>query len=507
MITSAIFILIIAVIYFFIGLKNNFRYVILLHIASISLLMIVSTIYIFKLSSYSFSSSLDFKLYQLFNRLGPNISDISRLHNICIALLMFSSFLFVFLFRSSKQSLLLLCLPILYFVITNDPGITWSIFLRTGEPNSNAFLSFFVTFNRYFSTALFFFYTLLPFFILAYSITHTRIRSYRKDCITFAVCLALFDIFVYLTFFGGIFRYILFNQVNLLKFPHEMPSTSTIDAFLPYSIVYITLAVFVLTSLFHPFLEWKVFNRREMAQNAQLMNQNMKIILHSYKNAFRGIQRLTNLADEYAQAQNQEKLLYCTQQLNQIAASNLDSITQTIEMLKSVTLKYSIVDITACIETAVYNSSLSPKITVERNYDPKAEHTLKLYGDFDYLQEVFLNLLSNAEYALKKKNGPDPTIKINILSESDICSIEIWDNGCGIERSQIKNIFKTYYSTKSSSSNFGIGLNYVETVVKQHHGNITVQSEVGQYTSFQIVLPRNKINSGGNKNDTLGDMR
>ena len=34
-----------------------------------------------------------------------------------------------------------------------------------------------------------------------------------------------------------------------------------------------------------------------------------------------------------------------------------------------------------------------------------------------------------------------------------------------------------------------------------------VQSEVGQYTSFQIVLPRNKINSGGNKNDTLGDMR
>lgn len=158
-------------------------------------------------------------------------------------------------------------------------------------------------------------------------------------------------------------------------------------------------------------------------------------------------------------------------------------------MLKSVTLKYSIVDITACIETAVYNSSLSPKITVERNYDPKAEHTLKLYGDFDYLQEVFLNLLSNAEYALKKKNGPDPMIKINILSESDICSIEIWDNGCGIERSQIKNIFKTYYSTKSSSSNFGIGLNYVETVVKQHHGNITVQSEVGQYTSFQIVLP------------------
>lgn len=492
MITSAIFILLIAVIYFFVGLKNNFRYVILLHIASISLLMIISAVYVYKLSSYSFSSSLDFKIYQLFNRLGPNISDISRLYNICIALLMFSSFLFVFLFRSGKRILLLLCLPILYFVIFNDYKITWIVFLRTSAPNTNLFLSYFITFSRYFSTALFFFYTLLPFFVLAYSIIHTRIRSYRKDCITFAACLALFDTFVYITFFHGIFKCILFNQVDLLKFPHVMPSSNTINSFLSYSIVYITLTVFVLTSIFHPFLEWKVFNRREMAQNAQLMNQNMKIILHSYKNAFLGIQRLTDLADEYALAQNQEKLLYCTEQLNQISSSNLASITQTIEMLKNVNLKYSVVDITACIEAAVYNSSLSPKITVERNYDPKAAHTLKIYGDFDYLQEVFLNLLSNAEFALKKKSGPNPTIKINILSESDICSIEIWDNGCGIERNQIKNIFKAYYSTKASSSNFGLGLNYVETVVKQHHGNITVQSEVDQYTSFQIVLPRNK---------------
>lgn len=497
MITAAVFILVIAIIYFFVGLKNNFRYVILLHIASISLLMIVSTIYIYKLSSYSFSSYLDFTLYQLFNRLKPNISDISRLYNSCIALLMFSSFLFVFLFRRSKRILLLLCLPILYFIIANDPAVTWSIFLRTNAPNSNLFLTYFTVFNRYFSTALFFFYILLPFFVLANSIIHTRIRSYRKDCVTFAVCLALFDIFVYITFFRGGFRSILFNQVDLLKFPYSLPSSSTVNALLSYGIVYVSLTVIALTSIFHPFLEWKVFNRKEMIQNAQLMNQNMKVILHSYKNAFLGIERLTALAEEYAQTGNQEKLLSCTEQLNQIATSNLSSITQTIEMLKNVNLKYGIVDVVSCIETAIYNTSLSPKIAVKRNYDPEAEHPLKIYGDFEYLQEVFLNLLSNAEYALKKKNGEDPTIKINILSEADICSIEIWDNGCGIERDQLKNIFKTYYSTKSSASNFGLGLSYVETVVRQHHGNISVQSEVNEYTSFQIVLPKHTL--GGKK--------
>ena len=496
MITAAVSILLFAFLYFFIGPKNRFKYILLLKIVSISLLMIVSTLYVYKLTSYSFSSSFDFRFYQLFNRLKPNISDISALHNNSIALLMFSSVLFVFLFRGSKP-VLLLGLPILYFLSVNSPKFTWYVFLRISPPNSNLFLSYFTEFNRLFSTALFFFYTLMPFFVLSYSITHTRIRSYRKDCITFAICLALLDIYVYITFFRGIFKCILFNQVDLLKFPYELPGTNTIDSLLPYSSLYITLTVLVIISVFHPFLEWKIFNRRELARNAQLMNQNMKMMLHSYKNAFLGIERLTDLTEEYARCGNQEKVLSCTEQLSKIAASNLTSISKAIEMLKNVNLKYSIVDITACIETAVYNASLSPKITIRRNYDPKAPLSLKLYGDFDYLQEVFLNLLSNAEYALKKKGGTDPVIKINILSESDICSIEIWDNGCGIERMQIKNIFKAYYSTKASGSNWGIGLNYAETIVKQHHGNITVQSEVNEYTSFQIVLPLHTI--GGKK--------
>lgn len=497
MITSAVFILLFAFIYYFLGPQNRFKYILLLRIVSISLLTIVSTFYIYKLTSYSFSLSFDFKFYQLFNRLKPNISDISTLCNGCIALLMFSSVLFVFLFCGSKPALLLLGLPILYFMAVNDPHFTWYVFLRTSPPNSNIFLSCFTSFNRLFSTILFYFYTLLPFGVLNYSIIHTRIRSYRKDCITFEICLALLDIYVYITFFRGIFKCILFNQVDLLKFPYELPSTNTINSLLPYSSLYITLIVLVITSVFHPFLEWKIFNRRELAQNAQLMNQNMKMMLHSYKNAFLGIERLTDLIEEYARTGNQEKILSCTEQLSNISASNLTSITKTIEMLKNVTLKYSIVDITSCIETAVYNASLSPKITLERNYDPETFHSLKLYGDFDHLQEVFLNLLSNAEYALKKKNGADPTIKISILSEADICSIDIWDNGCGIERIQIKNIFKAYYSTKTSGSNWGIGLNYAETVVKQHHGNITVRSEVNEYTSFQIVLPLQTL--GGKK--------
>lgn len=345
--------------------------------------------------------------------------------------------------------------------------------MRVSPPNSSPFLLTFTEANRLISTVLFFAYTLFPYVVLLFSIFRTRIRSYRKDCITFAICLFLLDSFVYITFFRGIFRSILFNQVDLLKFPYEAPNTTNIGGLLTYAGLYVTLTVFVITFVFHPFLEWKIFSRREMAKNAQLMSQNMKMMLHSYKNAFLGIERLTDLTTEYIRAGNPDKALLCIEQMSGIASSNMTSISKTIEMLKNVNLKYSIVDMTACMEAALHNASLSPQIQVIKNYDP------------------------NAEYALKKKHGGDPTIRISILSEADICSIEIWDNGCGIERMQLKNIFKAYYSTKTSGTNWGIGLNYVNTIVKQHHGNITVESEVNKYTSFQITLPLHTL--GGKK--------
>lgn len=497
MITSAVFILLFAVIYFFVGPKNRFKYIVLLRIVSISLLMIVSTVYIYKLTGYSFSSSFDSRFYQLFNRLKPNISDISGLYNGCIALFMFSSVLFVFLFRGSKPGYLLAVFPILYFLIVNSPGFTWFVFLRISPPNSSPFLVTFTEINRVISTALFFSYMLFPHVVLLLSIFRTRIRSYRKDCVTFAICLLLLDIFVYITFFRGIFRCILFNQVDLLKFPYETPSTTNINGLLTYAGLYVTLTVFVITFVFHPFLEWKIFSRREMAKNAQLMSQNMKMMLHSYKNAFLGMERLANLTTEYVRAGNPEKALMCIEQMSSISSSNMASITKTIEMLKNVDLKYSIVDMTACMEAALHNASVSPQIHIVKNYDPDAEHGIQIYGDFEYLQEVLINLLTNAEYALKKKHGDNPTIRISILSEADICSIEIWDNGCGIERMQIKNIFKAYYTTKTSGTNWGIGLNYVDSIVKQHHGNITVESEVNKYTSFQITLPLHTL--GGKK--------
>ncbi len=495
MLVSACFILFIAVLYLFFNTKNKFKYVILLHIISISLLMMVTTVYIYKLTSYKFSSLQDFKLYQIINGLRPTVSDISRLQNICVALFMFSALIFVYLFKKLRfVTLLLLCLPVLYFVIVNDPTVTWNLYFDYYSPESSAAVRRFITFNRYAGIVLFFLYSGLPLVLLVISFFKTRIRIRRSDSVVFFICLLLLDCFVYATFFLGSFKAVLFHHVDLLKFPIDSLAAINKNMFFPYSIVFIVLAVFILTIIFKPFLAWGFVSRREMVRNTQQMNQNVKMILHTYKNAFLGVERLTDLTNEYILSNNTEKAMSCTAQLNQIAAANLKNITHTIEMLKNINLKYSRIDIIDCIETAIRNSFLSEKITIIREYDTKASEKLETYGDYNHLQEVFINLLTNAEYALKYKNEAAPTITIKIISEADIFSIEIRDNGCGIEKSQIKNIFKSFYSTKSASNSFGVGLSYVQTVIKQHHGSITVKSEVNQYTSFQVVLPRYKKN-------------
>ena len=74
-------------------------------------------------------------------------------------------------------------------------------------------------------------------------------------------------------------------------------------------------------------------------------------------------------------------------------------------------------------------------------------------------------------------------------AEEDMVMVNIYDNGCGIKKEHFKEIFAPFFSTKKSSDCGGVGLNYVERVVKNHKGEIYVKSKENEYTLFQIVLP------------------
>ena len=98
-----------------------------------------------------------------------------------------------------------------------------------------------------------------------------------------------------------------------------------------------------------------------------------------------------------------------------------------------------------------------------------------------------MNILFNAEYALQDQD--DKQIRIKMLKEDEFIQVDIWDNGCGISKENIKHIFTPFFSTKPALHYGGLGLSSVRSTVNAHRGDIRVKSEEGMYTLFQLVLP------------------
>lgn len=113
-------------------------------------------------------------------------------------------------------------------------------------------------------------------------------------------------------------------------------------------------------------------------------------------------------------------------------------------------------------------------------------------GDENHLTNVFYNILDNAIKYCDKT----PEIKISTINLKKYISIEISDNGKGMSKESVKQIFEKFYRVPSGNihdvKGFGIGLFYVKQIVDEHKGKIKVKSTLGKGTTFRIYLPVKK---------------
>ena len=111
-------------------------------------------------------------------------------------------------------------------------------------------------------------------------------------------------------------------------------------------------------------------------------------------------------------------------------------------------------------------------------------------GDEADLQNVFLNLCMNAKDAMKGQGLLRVRTKKRKYREGrDYASVEIEDNGPGIDDEIRERIFQPYFTTKETGSNLGMGLYLVQKVLKEHNGFIECETEKGRGTRFTIYIP------------------
>ena len=112
---------------------------------------------------------------------------------------------------------------------------------------------------------------------------------------------------------------------------------------------------------------------------------------------------------------------------------------------------------------------------------------------------VVLNLINNAFYTVdEKKKAPqhfkegveyEPTVTVSTRKEKDKVEIRVKDNGNGIPQKVLDKIFQPFFTTKPTGQGTGLGLSLAYDIVKAHGGEITVNTNLGEYTEFILRLP------------------
>jgi two-component system NtrC family sensor kinase len=109
------------------------------------------------------------------------------------------------------------------------------------------------------------------------------------------------------------------------------------------------------------------------------------------------------------------------------------------------------------------------------------------------INQVFMNLITNAIHALKVKENPEPEeyIYISTRSEGDQVKISIRDTGPGMTDEVKQKIFEPFFTTKQVGEGTGLGLSIVFSIIEKHKGHIDVVTKVNLGTEFIITLPLN----------------
>lgn len=103
------------------------------------------------------------------------------------------------------------------------------------------------------------------------------------------------------------------------------------------------------------------------------------------------------------------------------------------------------------------------------------------------LNQVWMNLLSNAAQAVVDRSDPLVTVKTEL--EDDWVTVSISDNGTGIKATDQSKIFEPFYTTKPVGQGTGLGLSICHSIIERHGGRIWFETALGEGTTFKVRIP------------------
>ncbi|MBU2515327.1 response regulator [bacterium] len=142
-------------------------------------------------------------------------------------------------------------------------------------------------------------------------------------------------------------------------------------------------------------------------------------------------------------------------------------------------------------------SAIPTTITISHSVDPDLKN---IHGDHTQIQQVLVNLCTNASHAMEHEGGE---LEVNVsnfkidtksnetgnLEPGDYVLLSVSDTGEGIDQKIMDRIFDPFFTTKKSGKGTGLGLSVVHGIITQHGGTVQVNSSPGIGTRFNVLLP------------------
>jgi PAS domain S-box-containing protein len=180
-----------------------------------------------------------------------------------------------------------------------------------------------------------------------------------------------------------------------------------------------------------------------------------------------------------------------------VIVSQIDRISKLIRSLLRVSRSFTDVRIAPVQISAVVEEVMA---LVGQNFREdhvdvqiSAPPDLSAMADFERLEQILLNLVMNSVHAIRKSIQQEGRksghfLKIQVTHRNNKIALEVIDSGCGISAEHMKKLFKPFFTTKDIGEGTGLGLAIVAQLVKEIEAEISVQSILGQETTFTLLL-------------------
>ena len=222
----------------------------------------------------------------------------------------------------------------------------------------------------------------------------------------------------------------------------------------------------------------------KLSKSNEELNEYAHIVSHDLKSPLRSISALTS----WIKMDNEEHFDEATLQ----NFSDIDLTLEKMESLISDILKFSSIDSDSTEDEQLDLDKLVKNL-IHILYVPEniSIHFLNklpiLKGDKTKFEQIFQNLIGNA---IKFSNKENAIINIDVEDHISFYKFSIQDNGMGIEKRHFDKIFKIFQSLKKSDDSSGIGLSIVKKIVDIYKGEIWLESEINEGTTFYFTIKK-----------------